>query len=96
MQTTQGSTLQSLRNVQAFLDANADKLAGVVKTGARKQLDDAVAELSSHASEQEGSNLASQSATRRQRSLRAALIRDHMEPIARIARAELPISLETA
>jgi hypothetical protein len=94
MQTTQGSVLQSLRAVQIFLDDNADKLAAVVKTGARQKLDDLVAELSGHASTQSGSNLASQSATRKQQSLRTALLRDHMAPIARIAAAELPASPE--
>ena len=68
MQTTQGNILASLRAVQAFLDQNADPLAAVVKTGARKQLDDAIRTLSTHASDQTGSNLASQGATRTQRS----------------------------
>jgi hypothetical protein len=95
MQTTQGSTLQSLRNVKAFLDANVDKLAAVINTGARQQLDDAIAELSVHASDQTGNDLASQGATRKHRSLRVALLRDHMAPISRIARADLPVTPET-
>jgi len=90
MQTTQGSIMESLRAVQAFLDDNADRLAAVVKTGARQKLDDAIAELSGHASDQTGSNLTAQSATQKKRALRQALLRDHMAPIARIARAELP------
>jgi len=90
MQTTQGNMLQSLRTVQAFLEENAAKLTEVVKTGARQRLDDAIAELSGHASDQTGSALASQGATRKQRVLREALLRDHMAPISRIARSDLP------
>jgi hypothetical protein len=94
MQTTQGSVLQSLRAVKAFLDTNAEKLAGVVTTGARKRLDQAIDELSGHTSDQTGSFLASQGATQKQRSLRRALLRDHMAPIARIAKADLPFTPE--
>ena len=90
MQTKQGNRLQSLRSVQAFLDEYAGRLAGVVRTGARQRLDDAVTELSTHASEQTGSSLASQGATQKQRTLRAALLRDHMAPISRIAKSDLP------
>lgn len=94
MQTAQGNMLQSLRTVQAFLEDNADKLAGVVKTGARQKLQDAIAELSGHASDQTGSNLAAQGATQKQRALRQALVRDHMAPISRIAKADLPFTPE--
>ena len=62
----------------------------MTKTGARKRLDDAIIELSTHASDQTGSALRSQGATRKQKSLRTALLRDHMAPIARIARVDLP------
>jgi hypothetical protein len=59
MQTTQGNMLESLRTVKAFLEENAAKLTDVVNTGARQRLDDAIAELSGHASDQTGSALAS-------------------------------------
>jgi hypothetical protein len=94
MQTTQGSMLQSLRAVQAFLDTNADTLSAVVKTGARQQLADAIAALSGHVSDQSGNNLAAQGATLKQRALREALLRDHMAPISRVARADLPVTPE--
>jgi hypothetical protein len=90
MQTTQGSVLESLRAVQTFLNDNGDKLAGVVKTGARQQLDDAIVELTTHATEQQGNHLAAQGNTKKKRTLQLVLRRDHMAPIARIARAELP------
>jgi hypothetical protein len=44
--------LESLRAAQTFLDDNAQQLAVVVKTGARRKLEDAVAELSTHASDE--------------------------------------------
>jgi hypothetical protein len=90
MQTSQGSVLESLQAVQTFLTDNADKLAGVVKTGARQKLDDAIVELTTHAEEQQGSHLAAQGNTQEKRSLQLVLRRDHMAPIARIARADLP------
>ncbi|MDB4892336.1 MAG: hypothetical protein JWL61_4191 [Gemmatimonadetes bacterium] len=90
MQTNQGNMLQSLRTVQAFLEENAAELTDVVNTGARQRLDDAIAELSVHVSDQTGSALASQGATLKQYTLRRALLRDHMAPISRIARSDLP------
>jgi hypothetical protein len=90
MQTLQGSVMESLRAVQTFLNDNADKLAEIAKTGARQKLDDAIAELATHASDQTGSNLAAQGNTQKKRILQRALLRDHMAPIARIARADLP------
>jgi len=92
MRTTQGSMLASLRAAKAFLDTNAAALGGVVDTGARKRLDDAIATLTDHVATQTGSNLAAQGATQRHYSLRQILLRDHMLPIARIARADLPVS----
>src|SRR5262249_34081965 len=69
---------------------HADKLDGVVKTGARQRLAGAIATLEGHASGQTGSNLAAKGATKKKGQLRRALIRDHMAPIARIAKADLP------
>jgi hypothetical protein len=90
MQTAQGTMLETLRSVENFLDAHADKLAGVVKTGARQKLTDAIAALDLHASDQTGGLLASKGATQKKQSLRVALLRDHMAKIARIAAADLP------
>ena len=90
MRTTQGSVLQSLRAVQAFIDANAAHLGDVPQSGARKKLDHAIEELSSHAAVQTGSFLQAKGSTQRQRALRKVLLRDHMAPIARIAAADLP------
>jgi hypothetical protein len=90
MQTVQGNALQSLRNVAAFLDKHADKLEGVVQTGVRQRLDDAIVDLQAYVTSQSDSAYGSKGATQKHRALRRALIRDHMKPIARIAAADLP------
>jgi hypothetical protein len=90
MQTVQGPVLQSLRAVESFLDTHADKLVDVQKTGARRRLAELIAQLTGHLSDQWGSQLEGKGATQKHRSLRRVLIREHMAPIARIARAELP------
>jgi hypothetical protein len=90
MRTTQGNMLRSLTNVQSFLDEHAGRLAGVVTLGIRKQLDDAIVELSEVATDQQDHTIAAQQLTQRQRSLRTILLQDHMEPIANIARVDLP------
>jgi hypothetical protein len=93
MLSRQGNMLRSLRDVEDFLAKNAATLDGVVKTGTRKKLAQAIAALESTVAEQAGTGVISRSATNRYLALRQALIRDHMTPIARIARilrAELP------
>lgn len=90
MQITQASMLQSLRAVRSFLDTNASRLGGIGKTGASKRLDDAIAELVAHAENQSGSILKAKGSTQEQNKIRVELLRDHMKPIARIAKADLP------
>lgn len=90
MQTSQGQMLDSLKAAQHFLDEHATKLGDVATGAARKRLDDVIAELATHVADQTGSELAAQGNTKKQRALRVALIRDHMAPISRIARADLP------
>jgi hypothetical protein len=81
--------LQSLRAVQIFFDANESRLGDIVSSGARKMLDDAIAELKSHAENQAAYYLKAQGSTREQRALRKVLLRDHIAPIARIAASQL-------
>jgi hypothetical protein len=90
MQTMQGRIIQSLRDVAAFLDRNATTLVAAAQSGARQKLAAAIAQVSTFVADQAGSGLASKGATLKHRALRRALIRDHMKPIARVARAELP------
>jgi hypothetical protein len=82
--------LRSLRTVEEFLTANAATLDGIVNTGTRKKLANAITELETTVTEQAGTHVIARGGTRRYRALRLVLIRDHMAPIARIARAELP------
>lgn len=94
MKTLQGNMLVSLRAVDTFLDTNAAILDGVVTTGARRKLTGAIVDLSTHASDQTGGAMATESSAQSQLRLRQALLRDHMAPIASIARAELPLTPE--
>jgi hypothetical protein len=89
VQSRQGNRLQSLRAVEEFLAANHATLDEVVNTGTRRQFAKAVAALDVIVAEQEGSSVVAQGGTRRYRALRQALLRDHMAPIALIARAAL-------
>lgn len=90
MQSRQGNMLQSLRAVEDFLAANAATLDGIVNTGTRKKLAQTIAALETTVAEQAGTSVIAKGGTNRYLALRTALIRDHMAPIARIARAELP------
>lgn len=89
MKSTQSIVFQSLRAASVFIDTNAEQLAGVVDSGARKRLAEAIASLSAHAVDQNGNQLKAQGLTERQRALRAEL-HDQMAAIARVARADLP------
>jgi hypothetical protein len=92
MQTRQGAVLESLRNVETFLDEHAERLADVVDTGARRKLDELLAELETHASDQVADNLGAQGALNTTQMLQRRLRRWHMRPIARIARSDLPVT----
>ena len=94
MQTRQGNVLKSLRTVEDFLNDHADRLSEVVNTGVRTRLTGAITDLAVHKADQSGSSFASQGTTKQQQTLRRALVRDHMVPIARIARIDLPATPE--
>lgn len=89
MENTQGNCLQSLLNVQAFLADHAERFPDVMRAGTRRKLDALVAEVGRLVVEQERSRLVERGLTKRIQVLRRAVLRDHMTPIARIARAEL-------
>jgi hypothetical protein len=94
MRTTQGHTLRSLRAVQTFLIDHAERMPAVANAGARKKLDDVITELHAYAATQAGSDLTGRGAIGKRVTLRRTLVRGHMAPIARIARAALPQSPE--
>jgi hypothetical protein len=89
MKSREEAVLETLRGVQRFLDDNSALLDGVSSSGARKDLDDIVAQLLGHAVNQVGGHRTSQAETAKQQQLRFALRFDHMRPIAEIARQKL-------
>ena len=85
METVQGNMLLSLRNAKGFLEANAAQLAGVVTTGTKQELDEAIVELEMHVSNQGNTFIAAKGSTQKQLWLRTILLRNHMAPINRVA-----------
>jgi hypothetical protein len=96
MQTKQGYTLESLRNVKAFLELNADKLNDVIATGAKAELLQTITDLEAYGNQQTQGAAAAKNATRVARALRHALIHDHMAVVSRIGRTKLPNTPEFA
>ena len=96
MQTVQSRTGETLRNADAFLEQNASTFPNIANSGARKKLRTALAGVSAHAEGQAGHGLLAKGTTQKYFALRAALLRDHMSPIAGIATAELPNTPEIA
>ena len=90
MRAIQNNMLQSLRAVEQFIDDNAAEISGVVNTGTRQRLTDVIAALETHKSDQAGHGVAVVNLVGQQYELRKQLIREHMAPIARIARADIP------
>ena len=88
MNNQQSHVLETLRQVQVFLDANA-AVVGPTIASSRRNLDDVVAQLAAHATSQEGSNIGSRGETARQRALRSSLRQNHMRPIAEVAKQKL-------
>src|SRR3981189_2550825 len=90
MQTKQGNMLLSLRTVQEFLERNKDVLPELVKTGARQRLDEVIAPLARPPGQQARHAIRLRGGAQLPRTLRPALRRDHMAPIARIDMLDLP------
>ena len=90
MRTNEANQLDALRNVQAFLDANRDRLPAIATSGMRRQLDESLARLAQHADDQTSSAAWSRNCTQRYHALRRRLLRSHLVPIALIARTTQP------
>jgi hypothetical protein len=88
MRSRQSFVLDTLRNVQGFLDDNA-QLVGPSMAASRRSLEDVVLQLTLHAVDQGGGEVASRAETARQRVLRKTLRTAHMRPIAEVARQKL-------
>jgi len=96
MQTTQGYVLESLWNVKAFLESNADKLGDVINTGAKTELLQTIEELEAFSNEQTDGAGTVKNATKIAQARRFTLLNDHMTVISRIGRAKLPHTPELA
>src|SRR5689334_14777574 len=88
MQQTTGSTLTTALRSRDFLETTA-VLKPVNESGARKELDAVIDELSHQAVEQHAGRSTSMGETQRQAQLRDRLYVDHLKPIAAIADARL-------
>ena len=89
MRARQSVLLDTARHVQAFLDDHA-ALIGPNIASSRRNLDDAVSQLTAMSITQTGGTIASRGATARQRSLRTSLRNNNMKPIAAVAKLMLP------
>jgi hypothetical protein len=96
MQTTQGYVLESLWNVKAFLESNADKLGDVINSGAKAELLQMIDELEAYGDELTKGTGTVKDATKIAQARRFSLINDHMTVISRIGRAKLPHTPELA
>ncbi len=88
MNRRQGRKLISLYAIEVFLDAHRDQLPKTSSTGMRERFDRALAELQLHVQTQAAAPLQAEGLTNAKDAKREALLRDHMAPIARIARLE--------
>ena len=88
MNNQQSHVLETLRQVQVFLDTNA-AVVGPTIASSRRSLDDVVTQLATDATAQEPGNIGGRGETARQRALRSSVRQDHMGPIARVAKQKL-------
>jgi hypothetical protein len=88
MKHDQSSLLQTLRDVQQFLDDNAG-IVGPAIASSRKNLDDVVTALAAHADDQQGGSVNGRGETAKQKALRLALRNTSMKPIAEVAKLKL-------
>lgn len=88
MNRRQGRMLLSLYAVDVFLDAHEQRLPATTSTGMRETFRRKLAEVELHVRTQEGSPLMAAGLTRAKDTKRDALLRDHLAPIARVAKLE--------
>src|SRR5438034_808488 len=88
MQTKQGFSLSTLRAAQLFIVEHAEELPDIASNGAMTQLGDIVSELTVMVGDQAANTIGGELATQRVALLRHLLMRDHIRPLVRIARAQ--------
>jgi hypothetical protein len=91
MDTQQRYGAQSLERAQQFFDVHADVLGVVNGTELRRQLDAAVAELRRAVTEQDTCARDKVGERHNQEALESVLVKSHLSPIAKFARAELAV-----
>src|SRR5262249_34957928 len=89
MNRRQARTLLSLYAVEVFLEAHKDRLPVATSTATRARFGRTLAELELHVRIQAASPIIGEGLTRAKDAKREALLRDHLAPIARIARLEV-------
>ena len=89
MQKGQFHVGQSLRQVQQFLTEHADAVPSAVASAAKQALDTAVAALDQAATEQGSLTRTVRGEVHRREQLERTLLRKHMTPLAKFARASL-------
>ena len=90
MRTIERKQWETLRSVPPFLDEHRDVLAAVATSPMRRRLDDTLARLAFLADEQTASAAGARVCTQRYRERRRQLVRDHLVPLALIARTTEP------
>ena len=88
MRSDQVLVLDTARQVQSFLDDNAALIVPSIASS-RRNLDDAVNQLTTLGVAQSSGTISSRGATARQKSLRTTLRANHMKPIADVAKQML-------
>jgi hypothetical protein len=90
MRTRHRTAFAAFRTAQGFLHEYGHVLPAVAESGLSRRLDAIIDDLYRHTTDQVTHGLRAHSLVRTARTLRAELLRDHMTPIVRIARADLP------
>ena len=90
MNTNQSYVLASVRNAAAFLDQHAELFAGRIKPAFRTRLTTALANIEATIAEQQGLTRKVKGNAEDRAARRTVLVNEHMAPIARVARLELP------
>lgn len=90
MNSRQTFVLSSLETSEEFLNDNAARFVGRIKPALRARLTKSIVDVSSIIIEQQALTRSVTGSAKDREATRAVLIRDHMAPIARVAKLELP------
>jgi hypothetical protein len=94
MRMRDGRSLTTLRAARDFLREHAEVLSIDGESGLVRRLDDTIRTLNAHSVAQVEHTMRAHGLVQTQKALCASLRRDHMTPIVRIARADMPHAAE--